>query len=384
MLRRHLLALTSGYLLLPLQASAATCNDLFNVGRALDAICQEFDFANSIIGVLRLPAGPAPLQASVGVESRWLARIQDYGPEIVAAWGGAERIQQVPLDEPIITTQVIGRTALQANRYFREWAQPQGIFDAIAIALARDPTMIGNISFGRHEQAGEIGEREVEGLRLLAPHIRRAVTISNLFDMKAIEAASFASALDGLSFGLVLVDERLGIVHANAAAGRMLSERDPILSEKGMLLMHEPESQTALARAVHQGTTNESTLGPRGIGIAARRREGGPCVIHVLPLRHSEMRGGLAPRAAAALFVAPATAPPRMPSGALALLYDLTPAETRIFEMLTDGLTQANIAAALGIAASTVKTHVLHLFEKTGCQRQADLLRLSASLSSPI
>jgi hypothetical protein len=30
-----------------------------------------------------------------------------------------------------------------------------------------------------------------------------------------------------------------------------------------------------------------------------------------------------------------------------------------------------------------VRTHVLHLFEKTGCQRQADLMMLAAALSSP-
>jgi len=41
------------------------------------------------------------------------------------------------------------------------------------------------------------------------------------------------------------------------------------------------------------------------------------------------------------------------------------------------------IARTLGIAPSTVKTHVLHLFEKTGCARQADLLKLAASLSAP-
>jgi DNA-binding CsgD family transcriptional regulator len=73
-----------------------------------------------------------------------------------------------------------------------------------------------------------------------------------------------------------------------------------------------------------------------------------------------------------------------MPSDAMALLYDLTPAETRIFELLTTGMTQAAIGDALGIAASTVKTHVLHLFEKTGCQRQVDLMKPATTLSSPV
>jgi DNA-binding CsgD family transcriptional regulator len=31
-----------------------------------------------------------------------------------------------------------------------------------------------------------------------------------------------------------------------------------------------------------------------------------------------------------------------------------------------------------------VKTHLLRLFEKTGCKRQVDLVRLTASLALPV
>lgn len=48
-------------------------------------------------------------------------------------------------------------------------------------------------------------------MRLLAPHFQRAVTISNLFDKKRIEVATFGSALDSFALGIVLVDDLLGI-----------------------------------------------------------------------------------------------------------------------------------------------------------------------------
>jgi DNA-binding CsgD family transcriptional regulator len=51
--------------------------------------------------------------------------------------------------------------------------------------------------------------------------------------------------------------------------------------------------------------------------------------------------------------------------------------------MISAGSTQAEIAKMLGIAASTVKTHVLQLFEKTGCKHQADLLKLATSVAGP-
>jgi DNA-binding CsgD family transcriptional regulator len=39
---------------------------------------------------------------------------------------------------------------------------------------------------------------------------------------------------------------------------------------------------------------------------------------------------------------------------------------------------------ALGIGESTVKTHLHRVFSKTGTSRQADLVKLVASFSSPL
>jgi DNA-binding CsgD family transcriptional regulator len=43
----------------------------------------------------------------------------------------------------------------------------------------------------------------------------------------------------------------------------------------------------------------------------------------------------------------------------------------------------AALATQLGISKATVKTHLNHLFAKTGAKRQADLLRLLAEHSGP-
>jgi len=42
------------------------------------------------------------------------------------------------------------------------------------------------------------------------------------------------------------------------------------------------------------------------------------------------------------------------------------------------------VALALGIAVTTVKTHLGRLFEKTGATRQADLVRLVAGYAMPL
>jgi len=42
------------------------------------------------------------------------------------------------------------------------------------------------------------------------------------------------------------------------------------------------------------------------------------------------------------------------------------------------------VAEALGVAETTVKTHLGRLYQKTGAGRQADLVKLVAGFSNPL
>ena len=252
------------------------------------------------------------------------------------------------------------------------------------LVVARDNVTYGFIGFDRREWGGDIGDTEVAGLRLLAPHIRRAVMISEIFDMQTVIGRSFEAVVDKLACGIVLTDGELGVVHANSTATRMLQAGEPIRQETGKLTLSGRDAQAALERAVRAAASGGEALGHKGIGIPAGGEHEAPSVVHVLPLTQGSNRGTSIARATVALFVAPSGAGPRLPLDALALIYDLTPAEVRVLDLLVGGASQTEIATRVGIAPSTVKTHVLHLFHKTGCKRQADLVKLATSLSAPV
>ena len=351
----------------------------------LDEICAEFGFATGALSVASLTNMRAGVNAVSGSDLAQMAQNGiAYGADIIELWGGVERIQQYPLGEPIVQSQAVRQDVISNNRYYREWAMPKGLFDAVAVGLVRDRMMVGNAIFSQHQSAGPIGDAQVDGLRVLAPHVRRAVTISNLFDMKAVEAATFAATVEALTVGVVLADEDSKIVHANAAATAMLAAGDPIVDRHGRIAVQSAATTSTLQSAVAQAAKDEATLGQKGIGIPIPRANADPLVIHVLPLRRSHMRSGLNQRAAAALFVASASGPPRLPHDALNQLYDLTPAEIRIFELICEGQTRADVSESLGVSVSTVKSHLFHVFEKTGCRRQVDLVRLAKSLTFPV
>ena len=352
---------------------------------AVDAIRAEFNFANAIVTTIALPAGEPVLGVVAGVSPSWLARIGDYNDDVVSLWGGPAQIAQFPLEEPIIQSQVFDANRWMLNRYYREWIQPQGIIDAAAIGLERNSTRVANVAFGRHGSAGPIRDVEITGLRLLAPHLRRAVTIGQFVASKSVEASAFASALETYRAGVIMVDVSMRVLHTNKAADAMLAAGDLLRIRNNRLGLTDGVAERSLQAAVFQSATDEALLGRRsGMGIAIRRG-GKACIVHVLPLIRRKLLPNVAPQAVVALFITEAGQPYiPLPSMAMETLYDLTPAELRVFESLVEGRSQAETAIRLGIAASTLKTHLLRVYEKTGAKRQADLVRLASSLASPV
>ena len=91
----------------------------------------------------------------------------------------------------------------------------------------------------RSERDGIVDDEARRRMRLIVPHIRRAVLIGRMFDLKAAEAATFADTLDGLSVGMCLVDAGGRIVHANAAGYAIIGAGDVLRSVGGRLVAHD-------------------------------------------------------------------------------------------------------------------------------------------------
>jgi DNA-binding CsgD family transcriptional regulator len=64
--------------------------------------------------------------------------------------------------------------------------------------------------------------------------------------------------------------------------------------------------------------------------------------------------------------------------------YASTPAEFRVLMPIVEVTGVPEVASALGLSQTTVKTHLSRIFEKTGVNRQADLVKLVAGYSSPL
>jgi len=289
-------------------------------------------------------------------------------------WGGAARYNALPPDAPSVLSRV--NPAGCESRISQEWYEPRGLVDNLMIGFATVQGARTEIGFGRHRDEGLIGDDEIALARLFVPHLKRSLAIGRLLEARAVERATFAAVLDGLAFVVLLVGPDLRLLHANRAGEAMLRAGDTLGLRFGRVT-----APGALATALQAALASPpADIGRRGLGIPARRSDGEELVLHILPLGDTNPL----PEAAAALFVAPATCPRPAPLAAIAALFDLTPAEARVLERIAGGRTEAETAAALGIAPSTVHTHLLRLFDKSRTRRQADLVALVASFTLPI
>jgi DNA-binding CsgD family transcriptional regulator/PAS domain-containing protein len=321
------------------------------------------------------------LQKAAGLEALALEQLTKHAPEMIARLRDA--LASWPsLDEPHVVSRHFSPAYIETSPYFQEWARSTGTVDTMALYLMHTPLHLAGLYLGRNERQGLITEREIELGKLLLPHLRRAVTISNVLDVRTIEGARMAEALDALRCGVVLTNERGTILHANRSAEHMLDKRGPIQGTQGVLQATAPSAASELRSALTLAAGNEAGIGKTGLAIRLTEPDAPPMFAHVLPLTGSDFRTRLQPAAVAAVFIG---APPDAQDGAdaVAAAFGLTPAETKVLASLFAGRTLNETAAALGISRPTAKTHLEHIFSKTGVTRQAELMRLWTGLISP-
>jgi DNA-binding CsgD family transcriptional regulator len=230
----------------------------------------------------------------------------------------------------------------------------------------------------------DIGGTMVERPLILAEKgFGAALRTGKVIDLRHSEAATFADILDGLSPAIFLVDAGGHIVHGNAASRSMLDSGDLLRAVHNRLTFTDPQIEEALSDAIAAAASEEPC--EKGSAVPLRGHTGERYVAHVLPLAGGERhKAGIASTAIAALFVRKAELATAPPSEIIGKTYKLTPTELRVLLAIVNVGGVRQVAGNLGVADTTVKTHLGRLFEKTGVSRQSDLVKLVAGFSPPL
>jgi DNA-binding NarL/FixJ family response regulator len=347
---------------------------------ALGEIVAALECQNALLSLTDMRYDRLLLTRSFGMNEEWWRSFHDkHVPEVAAQLSTI--LASWPSDKPFVISRDLPPDTLQNSSYVEAF-RSEGIVDVLQCFLMGSPKRFAGLALTRLQPHGIFSTRDVELAGLLLPHIRRAVTISDLLDLRALERTHFAGALDALRCAVLLTDANGRIVHANRSATNMLREATAIRDERGILKAVLAAASRELGQALQMAAKDDFRIGKTGLAVQLSEDDSSPVMAHVLPLATSELRSRFEPDAVAAVFIRNRD-DARDNAELLATTYELTPAETRVLSCVLAGRSVTEAAGELRVGVATVRTHLYGIFQKCDVSRQQDLLLLASQLSPP-
>jgi DNA-binding CsgD family transcriptional regulator len=271
---------------------------------------------------------------------------------------------------------IMTREEFAESEFFRNFLQPWGIDRLVAVLLDRR----GNERLGLLLPGP--GDRDIErlkrGLRVLAPHIQRAMRISDRLATLELAAGAARAAADAAPFAIFSLDDQLGVLAANSRAARY--ERAGFIRvTDGRFAFTHPASQKRLLDLMRSPD-------PAGLAFQTENAKGTECPVLVARItrQSAERIGGSS--LGASLIVTLGSSPGETPVveiDRVAQWFGLTPSEARLAVALAAGQTLQDYAALRAVSLNAVRFLLKGIFRKTGATSQAQLVALLARLPSP-
>ena len=220
---------------------------------------------------------------------------------------------------------------------------------------------------------------QLDTIRNLMPHIRHFQRVHHAMSGSGALGTTLTDLLDATGLGIIQLDARGRIVHANDRSRDLLRTNRALFDTKGSLRARTSQDNAELQRLLCRALPPFEAHGKGGSMVLKRSHGLPPLILHVHPVSQYETHFALWPIAALVLVVDPMCAASVDPTVAEAAL-GLTPMESKVAVLMANGMSVPRIAAAMNRKISTIRSHVKKTYAKLGLTRQVQLVRLVQSL----
>lgn len=280
-----------------------------------------------------------------------------------------------PLDKPFIGDRDYGLEAFRKSLYFQRVLASIDVVDIMILPLARKVSVGAAVGVSRGRDVGPFTDEDEALALMLIPHLRRAVDISRLLKTAAAIDATIDSMMNAMSAPAILLGREGQILHVNMAAEQEFATAKLLRVAGGKLTSGHPLLRQFLASL--------ETLGPeakRSSDVLVRTDDRGDVLITAVALAPPVIAG-----AAATLLVVRVPEPDLVTPIAVARdAFGLTSAEVLTLAQIVAGRSLQEAADLIGIARSTVKSHLDSIFVKAGVSKQSELVAKVMSLMRPL
>jgi DNA-binding CsgD family transcriptional regulator len=262
-----------------------------------------------------------------------------------------------------VSDEMLPFDAYQKSAFYQEFGTPNHVAHSIWCNVSAGEDDTGLLSVCRRHSTGPFTQSETGVIRMLVPHLRRAVRMRG----RLAEWQTAIAIQGALAPAHLVLDERLRVRDASAGAEAFLRISGMMSLRNGSLSIAAEYRE--LVGSLVRGKRHSATL---------RDDSGRPQPVRAIPLPASASPGG--GRLTVLVFASPGSGEW---SRRLAADFGLTPAEIRLTCALLENDSLARAAEPLGISINTAKTQLASIFRRTGVRSQKELAQLAARLGAP-
>ncbi len=351
----------------------------------MERFLQEFCAASGVTKAALIAHDPA------NADHRVIASIGDGLSEANPVYEGhyyyyqfdewAQRIPKRPMGGVVRGEEVWSEELFLRSVFYNEFLSKLGICEMACLTAPGLPGVFDGLSFYRGPRESEFDREQLSMLRAIAPHLQTALHTRRKLAALESRVADLETALDRLDCSLVLLDTTGRAVFVNRNARAILDRNEGLSLRRGTLIAHSPAEsstlRTILAKAVGGGKAAPS---PGAMLVSRLGRK--PLQIVAAPFRPemASVPGHAERRAVATVFITDPEQRTATPADTLRALFSLTRAESHLAVALLDGKSLNEAAGQLGVAKETLRSRIKNIFQKTGTQRQGELIRLLSLL----
>ncbi|MDO9368093.1 MAG: helix-turn-helix transcriptional regulator [Sphingopyxis sp.] len=298
----------------------------------------------------------AGFQAEYGNDPAYLkSYVETYAPLDILR----PALMETPEGEPRPVYPLLQAPDVRDSRFYREYLAPQRIVDNLAVNLIKRDDMFATIAILRTGDVAPFPDEDIDRMRTLVPHLRRAVILSSHRIRQADLVSAYREAAQGARDGLVLLGDDGQILDLGPDIERITgfaSIETASRSSFARALARSAETDTPMLREfTFDGRKVRLLLASRAL---SRNPYGdlseGRGAAHAVSVTEVDRRWGLA-------------------YGAMVEAHALTAGEARVLEdVLTHG-EMIETPARLGVARATVRSHLHKIYAKTDTSGFPDL-----------
>jgi DNA-binding CsgD family transcriptional regulator len=284
-----------------------------------------------------------------------------------------------PVGEIYTVDSLMPREEFASTPVFNEfWRPAQYGLETTGANLLVEDQLSALICFSNAPGKDSLTAEQIHIFEAVLRHLTWAVRISRRLWELELKHVAATERLETLQQGALLADASGRVVRANTAAKAMLDDGSGIFLDNGRLAAAGSE---ILQKLIASCTRTSPVLGgPGGEFKIPRELPRSPLHVTVTPLR-SKARLSDVPWIGVGTPVAIVTVRDpdidrRRQEVNLRRRFGLTAAEARLAAEILKGDGRVAAARRSGISATTAKTHLSSIFEKTGTHPQAELIRL--------